>query len=224
MAKDYYQELGVRQDAGPVAIKQAYWRKAQKCHPDVSRVKNAAEHFKRVRAAYEVLSDPAKRAQYDADLRRPKEVRRSPAMDFADLEDWVAPSGPQPEDGLFAESEFEFINEFLDSLGLPFDLADFFEEPVDAEVELTPREAAAGCAIPVQAHLESACGRCSGTGRLAYHSCPFCHGSGIRETPVNATLRIPPGVCHGQTITVPLRRRGCRTAFVGVRILVRRAE
>ena len=224
MAKDYYQELGVPRDAEAASIKQAYRRKAQKCHPDVSRVKGAAERFKRVRAAYEVLSDPARRAEYDADLRRPKDVRRARAMDFADLEDWVAPLEPQPEGGLFGESDLEFINEFLDSLGLPFELADFLEEPVHAEVALSRQEAAAGCAILVEACLETKCLRCGGAGRIAFHSCPSCDGSGAKQALVDATLRIPPGARHGQTITVPIRRRGCRTAFVRVRVLVRRAE
>ncbi|HVA34551.1 MAG TPA: DnaJ domain-containing protein, partial [Candidatus Baltobacteraceae bacterium] len=64
--KDYYDILGVRRDASGEEIKQAYRALARKHHPDVSHDKSGAEHrFKEINEAYEVLSDPNKRAQYD---------------------------------------------------------------------------------------------------------------------------------------------------------------
>lgn len=63
--KDYYQILGVESDADAKAIKTAYRRLARKYHPDVSEDKNAESKFKEMAEAYEVLSDPAKRAEYD---------------------------------------------------------------------------------------------------------------------------------------------------------------
>jgi curved DNA-binding protein len=63
--KDYYKILGVEADADLKAIKTAYRKLARKYHPDVSEVSDAAERFKEVAEAYEVLSDDKKRAEYD---------------------------------------------------------------------------------------------------------------------------------------------------------------
>jgi curved DNA-binding protein len=63
--KDYYNILGVGEDADLKAIKTAYRRLARKYHPDVSDDKDAEARFKEVSEAYEVLSDEKKRAEYD---------------------------------------------------------------------------------------------------------------------------------------------------------------
>ena len=63
--KDYYQRLGVSEQADAAEIKKAYRKLARKYHPDVSKEDNAEAHFKDVKEAYEVLKDPQKRAEYD---------------------------------------------------------------------------------------------------------------------------------------------------------------
>ncbi len=66
MAKrDYYEVLGVTRDASEDDIKKAYRTLAKKYHPDVSKEPDAETKFKEIQEAYEVLSDPAKRDQYD---------------------------------------------------------------------------------------------------------------------------------------------------------------
>ena len=62
---DYYGVLGVARDAGPDEIKKAYRKLARELHPDVNQDRGAADRFKEVTAAYEVLSDPKKRQMYD---------------------------------------------------------------------------------------------------------------------------------------------------------------
>ncbi|WP_055483383.1 molecular chaperone DnaJ [Sphaerimonospora mesophila] len=65
MAKDYYEILGVRRDAGPDEIKKAYRRLARELHPDVNPDPQTQERFKEITQAYEVLSDANKRRMYD---------------------------------------------------------------------------------------------------------------------------------------------------------------
>lgn len=65
MAQDHYAVLGVDRDADPTALKKAYRRLARQWHPDVNDSPEAADKFKDITTAYEVLSDPQKRAVFD---------------------------------------------------------------------------------------------------------------------------------------------------------------
>ena len=64
--RDYYEVLGVQKNANADEIKKAYRKAAKACHPDLHPDDKEAEaRFKEVNEAYEVLSDPQKRARYD---------------------------------------------------------------------------------------------------------------------------------------------------------------
>src|SRR5690554_7450237 len=66
MKKDYYEILGIDKSADAAAIKKAYRKKAIEFHPDKNPGdKDAEENFKLAAEAYEVLSDPDKKARYD---------------------------------------------------------------------------------------------------------------------------------------------------------------
>ena len=67
---DYYFLLGILRDASQEEIKHAYYEAAQRLHPDKNRVAGETELFLEVQRAYEVLSNPKRRAQYDATLSR----------------------------------------------------------------------------------------------------------------------------------------------------------
>lgn len=63
--QDFYDVLGVARDADAEAIRRAYRTLARRYHPDVNKQHGAEERFKAISEAYEVLSDPDKRARYD---------------------------------------------------------------------------------------------------------------------------------------------------------------
>ncbi len=85
--QDYYEILGVKRDAAQKEIKSAYHKLARKWHPDLHTGKNkedAEEKIKKINEAYEVLSDPEKRAKYDrlgANWQAGQDFQPPPNMD-----------------------------------------------------------------------------------------------------------------------------------------------
>src|ERR1039457_6542130 len=106
--KDYYATLGVAKTASPDELKKAYRRLAREHHPDLHPEKNkarAGEKFKEINEAYEVLSDPAKKAKYD---------QLGPGWDQE------RPAGPSPREGApdfgGGAREFSGFSDFFDGL------------------------------------------------------------------------------------------------------------
>ncbi len=65
MSKSLYETLGISESASADEIKKAYRKLARKYHPDINKDESAVDKFKEINAAYEVLSDPEKKQQYD---------------------------------------------------------------------------------------------------------------------------------------------------------------
>lgn len=107
--RDYYKILGVTRDASIEEIKRSYRRLARQYHPDLNPGDKAAEErFKDIGEAYNVLSDPAKRSQYDQFSRflNQKRSKRRPVM--------RTPRTTTPADTRF--EQYADFNSFLDDL------------------------------------------------------------------------------------------------------------
>ena len=108
-----YEALGLRRDAEAAEVRRAYYRMALRWHPDKNPADSqaAAERFKRVGAAYDVLSHAARRAEYDDDstTRRGRAHRDGPD-DSAEGEGWF---GSERSDA------FEIFREFFAKHGGP---------------------------------------------------------------------------------------------------------
>jgi curved DNA-binding protein len=105
--RDYYEVLGVPRTAKPEEIKRAYRKLARKHHPDLqppAQRAKASERFKEINEAYEVLSDPEKRAKYDALGENWKS-----GMDFAQ-----EPSPGRSAPGSGGPAEWEDFGQFSD--------------------------------------------------------------------------------------------------------------
>lgn len=155
--RDYYEVLGVPREADAKAIKDAFRALALKYHPDRNKEPGAEERFKEIAEAYAVLSDPSKRADYDAG-------------GFAGLK------GMRPED-LFGGIDFE--NLFG---GLGFDLGgDVFERFFGGRRRHAGPQRGANLEVLLRIPLERVLR--GGEERVEVHrpvSCPTCQGSGAR--------------------------------------------
>jgi molecular chaperone DnaJ len=228
--KDYYEILGVAADAPGEEIKRAYRKLAREHHPDVAHDKSKAEHrFKEINEAYEVLSDPNKRAQYDrfgvvgngasgpggfgfgpggfGDIFdmffgsvRGAATRRAGPERGADLRYDVQISLEEAYAGTSREIVFDRLARC--------DVCNGSGARPGTVVVACERCRGTGMAQTVrntplgQMVTQSACGRCSGEGHVTPHPCDACGGHGRRATETRLTVKIPAGVDDGSRIRI----------------------
>jgi molecular chaperone DnaJ len=179
--RDYYEVLGVPRDATEAEIKKAYRQLARKYHPDANpHDPTAGERFKEINEAYQVLSDPEKRAQYDRLGHAAFQAGGAGAagggpfagFDFGDFAGF-------PFDDLF-ESFFGFGAATAARRDRPQRGAD-----IRVDLELTFEEAAFGCERTVTLSRLEACQACGGSGAApgtGPTACPTCRGTGQVRT------------------------------------------
>jgi len=146
--KDYYRILGVDRKADGKAIGEAFRRLARQYHPDVNKDPQAAEKFKEINEAYQVLSDPQKRARYDQmlELRErggPWEQVFARPGGGPRQEEWtVVFGGPQDLLGGFSD----FFRRFFGDLTAvdPFEPAARTAGPLTTTAEISLEEAFRG--------------------------------------------------------------------------------
>ncbi|MDQ7843759.1 MAG: molecular chaperone DnaJ [Armatimonadota bacterium] len=222
--RDYYAVLGVDRDASQDEIKQAFRRLARQYHPDVKKDDpQADERFKEINEAYQVLSDPERRAHYDrfgtvpspgADLR---DTGFGPFEDLFDMffgrRERVSPEAPER------------------GADLRYDLELTLEEAaagVEKTVEITRLDTCPSC-FGTGAERGSApetcttcrgagevryaqrtifgsftqvttCPTCGGSGKVIPRPCRTCRGSGRAEQRRTLSVKVPAGVDHGMRL------------------------
>jgi molecular chaperone DnaJ len=219
---DYYATLGVERGATDAEIKKAFRRLAQKWHPDVSTDPEAADRFKDLNEAYQVLSDPDRRQRYDLFGAAGVEADVAAGFGgFADIFDaffggatGTARRGRPPtgsdlrydlritfeEAILGTEKEIEFPVlgrcETCQGNGAKAgtDAVTCPQCNGRGEVRVV-RQTMLGQMVNV-----SACPRCRGEGRIVETPCETCKGEGRTERRRTLRIQIPAGIDEGHQI------------------------
>lgn len=234
--KDYYDILGISKGASDDEIKKAYRKLAMKYHPDRNPDnKEAEEKFKDINEAYQVLSDPQKKSQYDqfgtTDFNGG--FGGSGGFDFSgmggfeDIFDSFFGGGfsSRRRNGPERGADLEY------TLNLTFEEAVF---GVEKEISISKNENCENCNgtgskpgsnaktcdkcggtgqvryqrnTPLGSFVSTAtCDKCNGTGKVITDPCSHCHGKGTVRKNKKVKIKIPAGVDTGNVL--PLRGQG----------------
>jgi molecular chaperone DnaJ len=223
MADDLYRELGVSKDASAEEIKKAYRKLARQYHPDRNPGDAAAEdRFKRVQQAYDTLSDPEKRKEYDSGGvfagfgGRPFGAGGGGfASDLGDIFSSFFGRGGRPQSQAVRgrDLETEVRLSFEDAMaGTQATVSVAKNDTCDACAgsgakpgsgpTVCPRCEGRGIDAQSQGFfsISQPCPRCGGTGQVIEDPCPACGGSGLRPRTKRYKVNIPPGVQDGTRI------------------------
>lgn len=230
--KDYYGILGVGRDASPDEIKRAFRRQARETHPDVAGHDGAEDSFKDLNEAYEVLSDPDKRAAYD------RYGTTDPRAVGPDLGDVFGAGMDEIFSTLFGGGFGAYGGAGVrrartEGRDMTVRTAISLEDAatgVEAEVRITRDGACETCGATGAAEggqvvtcsdcggtgvrrvqrrsflgtLETAaaCERCSQTGAVVDRPCPACAGTGRTRREESVRVTIPAGIRDGMSLRV----------------------
>ena len=198
MAQDFYQTLGVERNATTDDLKKAYRKLAIKYHPDKNPGDKAAEEkFKEVSLAYETLSDPEKRRQYDQ-FGGGGGRRRDP-------------NGPVRGNDLRYDLEIDF-EDAVYGCEKRITIPRLTECPDCSGSGCEPGTGRKSCTqcggsgrINVSQgffNIQQPCPKCDGTGQVIEKPCRTCHGQGRVRKEKSFSLRIQPGVDTGSQMRV----------------------
>ena len=222
MARDYYEVLGIANDASGEEIKRAYRKLARELHPDLNPDPTAAEKFKEITTAYETLSDDQKRRMYD--LGFSGSTGSSGGFGFGGLGDFVdaffgqtTQRGPRSRSRRGQDALIE----------IDLELAEAFSgitKDITVETAVVCPNCDGVCTAPgtnpttcsmckgrgdvqtVQRSLlgqvvtSRPCPQCAGYGTVLTSPCADCAGEGRVRTRKTITAKIPAGVDNGTRI------------------------
>lgn len=226
--KDPYQALGVSKSASAAEIKKSYYGLAKKYHPDTNKDPGAKEKFAEIQTAYEILSDPNKKAQYDQ--------FGAAGFDPSGGGDPFGGAGGNPFSGFGGQGGFgggfnfeDIFSAFTGQQGpfggrrggggggrsSPFQQEILVGDNIEVQASITFMEAAKGTSKTVTITPLTTCGTCTGSGLKAgtqRSACKPCNGTGTRLHFMQGGFQMAStcGTCEGTGTCIP-KGSECRT-------------
>ncbi|MFJ7637263.1 molecular chaperone DnaJ [Peribacillus sp. NPDC097206] len=227
--RDYYEVLGLSKSASKDEIKKAYRKLSKQYHPDINKADDAADKFKEIKEAYEVLSDEQKKAHYD------QFGHTDPNQGFGGGQDFGGFGGFEDIFSSFfgGGGRRRDPNAPRQGADLQYTMTLSFEEAAfgkDTEIEI-PREencdtckgsgAKPGTKVENCSHCHGtgqlnveqntafgrivnrrACHHCQGTGKIIPNKCSTCKGEGKVQKRKKIQIKVPAGIDDGQQLRV----------------------
>uniref|UniRef100_A0A6G3MGB7 Chaperone protein DnaJ (Trinotate prediction) n=1 Tax=Henneguya salminicola TaxID=69463 RepID=A0A6G3MGB7_HENSL len=172
--KDFYSVLGVQRTATQDEIKKAYFKKVKEYHPDINKSPDASDNFRKVQEAYDTLSKPDRRTQYDesggthAQTPVTSSARTNTSQPYRNAR----------RQAVHNETPF-FDEDFFSQFFSTFTSTQKFQTEVP--VTLTFAESVTGCSKPISVNILKACATCNGKGThpgTTTVTCSKCDGTG----------------------------------------------
>jgi molecular chaperone DnaJ len=217
--KTYYMILGVSNTESDRGIRSAYRDLAKRLHPDVAG-EQATHSFQEISEAYNVLSDPQRRREYNhklggaehgefATVQRPppEPLVREPVTILGNRE------GIRPS---FEAMYDRFLRNFT---GIDVPKSEHLES-LNIEVLLTAEEASRGCVVPVGVPVFTRCPQCRGSGHDWVFPCAYCQQQGMIEDEEQLRIRIRPMAPSGSIFEIPLRGLGIHNLYLRLHVFV----
>ena len=222
MPKEYYELLGVSEDASQDEIKKAYRKKAKKYHPDSNSDTADEEKFKKINKAYDVLGDEEKRKKYDRFGKQGVEGnaragQQRAAQNFQDIFEHLFGGGGRRRSGgqdLRVQTSIT-LKEAYQGVEKTFEVSRKKECPdcggsgAENGNTSTCNECSGEGRVQqvqrtpfgrTQAVVE--CPNCSGSGQIPEENCHNCGGEGVTEQEETITIDVPAGIRDGQRLKV----------------------
>lgn len=212
--KDLYAILEIERNASEKDIKLAYRKMAKLHHPDKSDAENAQEIFEGIQTAYEVLSDPDTRKEYDEDLNRSKDIVT--IKDIYAMFNRDQPGTHMPIKGEDVAMELEFSIPEVAQRETKFVIFDRYVSCGDCKGHGYIRDLRNLCSdckgkgnrlvdtkTPFgEIKKEITCKRCSGNGYTNVEACKTCESKGNKTIPVEVSFQLPKETKEGYKITL----------------------
>lgn len=230
--RDYYDVLGIPKTASDDEIKKAYRVLAKKYHPDISKEPNAEAKFKEVQEAYDHLSEPQKRAQYDQYGHAGSPFGNGQGFgDFGDLGGFgdifsqffgggqrrsqATRNGPQRGEDLEKSIVIDFMEAALGTKKtVSVDIDDECHvchgsgAESSKDIEICDRCHGDGVINVEQRTMfgtmrtQQVCPKCGGSGKIIKNKCKNCYGKGREKITKTVDVNIPAGVDTNMSLKV----------------------